>query len=171
MAIHIVIRNDLSFTNVHTYTMFESLSAMNCQVSIAIFFNGFYETYELPEGITAKNFNIANLYCYTTKFDENIDVESFTEDGMQTGELYYISDKELRELCKDEIDLVKKSIEDYTDDSFDNYDQADLLAALLNGGSEKAAEHALSYNGDAECSDREIKGYLFHKDFKSVTLL
>ena len=27
---------------------------------------GFYETYELPEGITAKNFNIANLYCYTT---------------------------------------------------------------------------------------------------------
>lgn len=24
---------------------------------------------------------------------------------------------------------------------------------------------------DAECSDREVKGYLFHKDFKSVTLL
>ena len=28
-----------------------------------------------------------------------------------------------------------------------------------------------SYNGDAECSDREVKGYLFHEDFKSVTLL
>ena len=132
---------------------------------------GFYETYELPEGITAKNFNIVNLYCYTTKFDEKIDVESLTEDGMQTGELYYISDKELRDLCKEEINIVKKSIEDYSDDSFDSYDQADLLAALLSGGSEKAAEHILSYNGDAECSDREVKGYLFHKDFKSVTLL
>lgn len=124
---------------------------------------GFYETYELPEGITAKNFNIANLYCYTTKFDEKIDVESFTEDGMQTGELYYISDKELRELCKEETNIVKKSIEDYSDDSFDSYDQADLLAALLSGGSEKAAKHTLSYNGDAECSDREVKGYLFRE--------
>ena len=132
---------------------------------------GFYETYELPEGITAKNFNIANLYCFTTKFDEKIDVESLTEDGMQTGELYYISDKELRDLCKEETNIVKRSIEDYSDDSFDNYDQADLLAALLSGGSEKAAEHLLSYNGDAECSDREVKGYLFHKDFASVTLL
>ena len=132
---------------------------------------GFYETYELPDGITAKNFNIANLYCYTTKFDEKIDVESLTEDGMQTGELYYISDKELRDLCKEEINIVKKSIDDYSDDSFDSYDQADLLAALLSGGSEKAAEHLLSYNGDAECSDREVKGYLFHKDFASVTLL
>lgn len=132
---------------------------------------GFYETYELPEGVTAKNFNIANLYCFTTKFDEKIDVESLTEDGMQTGELYYISDKELRELCKEETSIVKKSIEDYSDDSFDSYDQADLLAALLSGGSERAAEHLLSYNGDAECSDREVKGYLFHKDFASVTLL
>lgn len=132
---------------------------------------GFYETYELPEGITAKNFNIANLYCYTTKFDEKIDVESLTEDGMQTGELYYISDKELRELCKEEIGIVNQSIDDYSDENFDSYDQADLLAALLSGGSEKAAEHLLSYNGDAECSDREVKGYLFHKDFKSVTLL
>ena len=132
---------------------------------------GFYETYELPEGITAKNFNIANLYCYTTKFDEKIDVESFTEDGMQTGELYYISDKELRDLCKEETNIVKKSIEDYSDDSFDSYDQADLLAALLSGGSERANKYLLSYNGDAECSDREVKGYLFHKEFKSVTLL
>ena len=131
----------------------------------------FMKTYELPEGTTAKNFNIANLYCFTTKFDEKIDVESLTEDGMQTGELYYISDKELRELCKEEINIVKKTIADYSDDSFDNYDQADLLAALLNGGSEKAAEHTLSYNGDAECSDREVKGYLFNKDFASVTLL
>jgi hypothetical protein len=87
---------------------------------------GFYETYELPEGITAKNFNIANLYCFTTKFDEKIDVESLTEDGMQTGELYYISDKELRDLCKEETSIVKKTIEDYSDDSFDSYDQADL---------------------------------------------
>lgn len=132
---------------------------------------GFYETYELPEGITAKNFNIANLYCYTTKFDEKIDVESFTEDGMQTGELYYISDDELRKLCKEEIGIVNQSIDDYSDDSFSSYDQADLLAALLSGGSEKAAKHALSYNGDAECLDREIKGYLFSKDFKRVTLL
>ena len=132
---------------------------------------GFYETYELPEGITAKNFNIANLYCYTTKFDEKVDVESLTEDGMQTGELYYISDNELRELCKEEIGIVNQSIDDYSDDSFNSYDQADLLAALLSGGSEKAAKHALSYNGDAECSDREVKGYLFSKDFQRVTLL
>lgn len=132
---------------------------------------GFYETYELPEGITAKNFNIANLYCYTTKFDEKIDIESLTEDGMQTGELYYISDNELRELCKEEIGIVNQSIDDYSDDNFDSYDQADLLAALLSGGSEKAAKHALSYNGDAECSDREVKGYLFSKDFQRVTLL
>lgn len=90
---------------------------------------------------------------------------------MQTGELYYISDKELRDLCKEETNIVKNSIEDYSDDSFDSYDQADLLAALLSGGSEKAAERLLSYNGDAECSDREVKGYLFHKDFASVTLL
>lgn len=123
------------------------------------------------ETIIAKNFNIANLYCYTTKFDEKIDIESFTEDGMQTGELYYISDNELRELCKDEIGIINQSIDDYSDDNFDSYDQADLLAALLSGGSEKAAKHTLSYNGDAECSDREVKGYLFHKDFKSVTLL
>lgn len=132
---------------------------------------GFYETYELPEGVTAKNFNIANLYCYTTKFDEKIDIESLTEDGMQTGELYYISDNELRELCKEEIGIVNQSIDDYSDDNFDSYDQADLLAALLSGGSEKAAKHALSYNGDAECSDREVKGYLFSKDFQRVTLL
>lgn len=108
---------------------------------------GFYETYELPEGITAKNFNIANLYCYTTKFDEKIDVESLTEDSMQTGELYYISDKELRDLCKEETSIVKKTIEDYSDDSFDSYDQADLLAALLSGGSQRANKHLLSYNG------------------------
>lgn len=132
---------------------------------------GFYETYELPDGITTKNFNIANLYCYTTKFDEKIDIESLTEDGMQTGELYYISDNELRELCKEEIGIVNQSIDDYSDDSFNSYDQADLLAALLSGGSEKAAKHVLSYNGDAECSDREVKGYLFSKDFQRVTLL
>ena len=42
---------------------------------------------------------------------------------------------------------------------------------FANAVKEKAAEHLLSYNGDAECSDREVKGYLFHKDFASVTLL
>ena len=85
--------------------------------------------------------------------------------------LYYISDNELRELCKEEIGIVNQSIDDYSNDSFDSYNQADLLAALLSGGSEKAAEYALNYNGDAECSDREVKGYLFSKDFQRVTLL
>ena len=39
-----------------------------------------------------------------------------------------------------------------------------LLSSLVTGLVDQ-------YNGDAECSDREVKGYLFHKDFKSVTLL
>ena len=111
-------------------------------------------------------------YAYEQKLVGFKDANSFNEKVDENDDnLFYDILDEAPEYCKEETSLVKKTIEYYSDDSFDSYDQADLLAALLNGGSEKAAEHLLSYNGDAECSDREVKGYLFNKDFKSVTLL
>ena len=122
-----------------------------------------------------------DVNSFNEKVDENDDnlfydlLDEAPEYCKELAHQYVLSGEgevqELRELCKEEIDIVKKSIEDYSDDSFDIYDQADLLAALLSGGSQRANKHLLSYNGDAECSDREVKGYLFHKDFKSVTLL
>ena len=127
---------------------------------------GFSETYKVPSKI--KDFNIAYLYCYTTKFDETIDTRSLTEDAMQSGQLFYISDNELKKLCSEEIDLLRKTIADYEDNQFDSYDPAELLATLIDLGSESISKYELTYNEDGGCSNRTISGYFLDQNFNEV---
>ena len=127
---------------------------------------GFSETYKVPSKI--KDFNIAYLYCYTTKFDETIDTRSLTEDAMQSGQLFYISDNELKKLCSEEIDLLRKTIADYEDNQFDSYDPAELLATLIDLGSESISKYELTYNEDGGCSNRTISGYFLDQKFNEV---
>ena len=127
---------------------------------------GFSETYGVPSKI--KDFNIAYLYCYTTKFDETIDTRSLTEDAMQSGQLFYISDNELRELCSEEISLLRKTITDYKDNQFDSYDPVELFAALIDLGSESISKYKLIYNEDGGCSNRTISGYFLDQKFNEV---
>lgn len=86
----------------------------------------------------------------------------------QSGQLFYISDNELKQLCKEEINLLRKTITDYEDNQFDNYDPAELLAALIDLGSESISKYLLVYNEDGGCSNRTISGYFLDQHFNEV---
>ena len=87
---------------------------------------------------------------------------------MQSGQLFYISDNELKELCNEEIDLLRKTIADYEDNQFDSYDPAELLASLIDLGSESISKYSLTYNEDGGCSNRTISGYFLDQNFNEV---
>ena len=49
-----------------------------------------------------------------------------------------------------------------------HYDPAELLATLIDLGSESISKYSLTYNEDGGCSNRTISGYFLDQNFNEV---